>query len=91
MWSIIVACIVGLIIGASARFIMPGRQNLAIWETALIGLVGSFLGSWLVANLFNYQNESGGIAWIPFFAGVAIACLLIFLYMNFKGRANSNR
>lgn len=89
MWSIIVACIVGLIVGASARLVMPGVQNLKIWETMLIGLGGSFVGSWLVATLFDYQNASGGIAWIPFFAGVAVAVLLIMVYMSFKNKSQA--
>ena len=44
--------VAGLIIGALARLIKPGRQNLSIWMTLLLGLVGSVIGG-LIANLLG--------------------------------------
>ncbi len=48
--------IAGLIIGALARLLKPGKQNLGIVATLLLGLVGSVVGG-LVANLLG----TGGI------------------------------
>jgi uncharacterized membrane protein YeaQ/YmgE (transglycosylase-associated protein family) len=48
--------VAGLIIGALARLIKPGRQHLSIWVTLLLGLAGSVIGG-LVANLLG----TGGI------------------------------
>lgn len=48
--------VAGLIIGALARLIKPGRQNLSLLVTLLLGLVGSVIGG-LVANLLG----TGGI------------------------------
>ena len=42
----------GLIIGALARLIKPGRQNLSVFITLLLGLVGSVIGG-VVANLLG--------------------------------------
>jgi len=42
----------GLIIGALARLIKPGRQNLSVFMTLLLGLVGSVIGG-VVANLLG--------------------------------------
>lgn len=48
--------IAGLIIGALARLIKPGKQNLGIIATLLLGLAGSVIGG-TVANLLG----TGGI------------------------------
>jgi uncharacterized membrane protein YeaQ/YmgE (transglycosylase-associated protein family) len=42
----------GLIVGALARLIIPGRQQMSIWMTLLLGLVGSVIGG-VVANLLD--------------------------------------
>ncbi len=44
--------VAGLVIGALARLIKPGKQNLGIIATLLLGLVGSVIGG-LVANLLG--------------------------------------
>jgi uncharacterized membrane protein YeaQ/YmgE (transglycosylase-associated protein family) len=44
--------VAGLIIGALARLIKPGRQHLSLLMTLLLGLVGSVVGG-LVANLLG--------------------------------------
>ena len=44
--------VAGLVIGALARLIKPGRQNLSLLMTLLLGLAGSVIGG-LVANLLG--------------------------------------
>jgi uncharacterized membrane protein YeaQ/YmgE (transglycosylase-associated protein family) len=39
----------GLVVGALARLLVPGRQNISVWMTLALGLVGSVIGG-LVAN-----------------------------------------
>ncbi len=86
LWTIIVAIVTGLIIGALARAVMPGHQNISMVATIAIGILGSVIGSWLVATLFGYNNANGGISWIGIAAGVLVAAGLIALYMNITGR-----
>ncbi|MBL7261713.1 GlsB/YeaQ/YmgE family stress response membrane protein [Paractinoplanes lichenicola] len=43
--GIITALIVGLIVGALGRLVVPGRQNIPIWLTMLIGVVAALLGT----------------------------------------------
>lgn len=50
--GIITAIIVGLIIGALGRLVVPGKQHLPIWLTLLLGIVAAFLGGW-IAGLFT--------------------------------------
>lgn len=39
----------GLVVGALARLLVPGKQSISIWMTLALGLVGSVIGG-LVAN-----------------------------------------
>jgi len=44
--------VAGLVIGALARLIKPGKQHLSIWMTLLLGLSGSVIGG-VIANLLG--------------------------------------
>lgn len=83
--TIISAIVVGAIIGALARFVMPGRQNLSVLMTVVLGIVGALLGSWLT-SAFGYSNANGGFAIIPFVVGVVVAIVLIAVYTGLTGR-----
>jgi len=83
--SIILALIVGAVIGLVARLIMPGKQDITMVPTVIIGAVGGLIGS-AVASQFGYHNANGGIAWIPLFIGVAAAIALIAIYESVMGR-----
>ncbi|MCZ8382608.1 GlsB/YeaQ/YmgE family stress response membrane protein [Mycobacterium sp. CPCC 205372] len=85
-WTIISAIIGGLIIGALARLVMPGKQNIGVIMTIVLGVLGSFIGSWACYNLFGYQNEGGGWAVIPFIVGIVVAAILIAIYLAVTGR-----
>ncbi|MDF0530416.1 GlsB/YeaQ/YmgE family stress response membrane protein [Tsukamurella sp. 8F] len=82
IWTIISTIVVGLIIGGLARLIMPGQQKIGLIMTALLGIVGSFVGSWLTYQL-GYKNSNGGWEVIPFIVGIVIAVILIGVYVRF--------
>src|SRR5580692_5841107 len=54
---IIVLLIVGFIVGAIARLLMPGRDSIGVFGTILLGIVGSFVGGFL-QNLVEYHSLS---------------------------------
>ena len=54
---IIWLCIIGLIVGAVARLLLPGRDNIGVLGTILLGIVGSFVGGFL-ENLWKYHTVS---------------------------------
>lgn len=87
--TILGAIIVGLIVGALARLVMPGKQNIGVIMTIVLGALGSFLGSWLVYSL-GYSNSNGGFEIIPFLVGIIVAILLIAAYLGITGRKNAN-
>lgn len=79
--TIITAIIIGAIIGALARLVMPGKQNISIVMTIVLGILGSAIGSWLVSAM-GYGGNRSGIAWIPVIAGVIVAAILIAVYLR---------
>jgi uncharacterized membrane protein YeaQ/YmgE (transglycosylase-associated protein family) len=88
--SIILAIIVGAIIGLVARLVMPGKQNIGMIMTVVLGALGGLIGSW-AAGHFGYHNANGGIAWIPFFIGVGVAVVLIAIWESVTGRRSRSR
>ena len=68
---IISAIVVGLIIGALGRLVVPGRQDLSIWLTIAIGIVAALVGS-LIASALGV-GATRGIDWIKLIIQVALA------------------
>ena len=54
---IVVLLIVGFIVGAIARLLMPGRDPIGVLGTIVLGIVGSFVGGFL-QNLVEYHSLS---------------------------------
>jgi uncharacterized membrane protein YeaQ/YmgE (transglycosylase-associated protein family) len=68
---IISAIVVGLIIGALGRLVLPGRQDIPIWPTIAIGIAAALIGS-LIASALGV-GETRGIDWIKLIIQVALA------------------
>ncbi len=88
--TIIGAIIAGLVIGALARLVLPGKQNISVLVTIVLGILGSLIGSWLVYQV-GYNNANGGFKIIPFIAGIVVAAVLIVIYGNVAGKRTSTR
>jgi uncharacterized membrane protein YeaQ/YmgE (transglycosylase-associated protein family) len=83
--TIIGAIVVGLIVGALARLVMPGKQSIGVIMTIVLGAIGSFLGTWVSYKL-GYSNQNGGFKIIPFLVGIVFAVILIAAYLGITGR-----
>jgi uncharacterized membrane protein YeaQ/YmgE (transglycosylase-associated protein family) len=88
--TIIGAVVIGLIIGALARLVMPGKQSIGVIMTTVLGAAGSLIGTWLTYKL-GYSNENGGFKIIPFLVGIIVAVVLIAAYLGITGRRRSVR
>jgi uncharacterized membrane protein YeaQ/YmgE (transglycosylase-associated protein family) len=75
MFQILWCVIVGLIIGAVARLLLPGRQAIPIWLTMLLGIGGAFLGNG-IASWIGVAH-TGGFDWIRHILQVGVAMALI--------------
>jgi len=69
LWMVLI----GLVVGAVARFVVPGEQNMGWLSTALLGVVGGLVGG-LIAN----AADLGGI--LQFVISVACAAVLVALF-----------
>jgi uncharacterized membrane protein YeaQ/YmgE (transglycosylase-associated protein family) len=69
--GIFTAIIVGLIIGALGRLVLPGKQQIGIWLTLLIGVVAALVGT-LIAAAFGVA-KTPGVDWIELILQVALA------------------
>ncbi len=89
--TIIVTVILGAIIGALARLVLPGRQDISTLMTVVLGIVGALIGSWLWTGVFN-KGDTSGIDWIALIMGVIVAAVLIVVYERVvAGRRTTNR
>ncbi|MFI1194504.1 GlsB/YeaQ/YmgE family stress response membrane protein [Micromonospora sp. NPDC020750] len=78
------AIIIGLIIGALGRLVVPGKQTIPIWLTLLIGVVAAILGT-LVAGAFGV-DDTAGIDWIELLIQVIFAAVGVALAAGAYGR-----
>lgn len=61
MLHLLWTALIGLIVGAIAKLIMPGKDPGGIWVTMLIGIAGSFVGTWIGRMVGHYgENDSAG-------------------------------
>ena len=87
LWLIIVLFVVGLIAGGIARLLVPGRDPMGLVATAVLGIVGSFIGGFLGYILFKKDAVEGALqpaSWIGSIIGAVIALLI---YRAVKGRS----
>lgn len=76
MFHLLGTMIIGLVVGALAKMIMPGKDPGGILVTMLLGVAGSFVGGWIGRSLgFYYRGESAG-----FLMSLAGALLLLWIY-----------
>lgn len=88
MFHIIGQLIVGLIVGVLARLILPGREAfppgaLGWLLTALLGIAGAFLGSWIARSLWAGENYTVG--WIMSILGAIVLLLIVRLLFGRGG------
>lgn len=74
--------IVGLVVGALAKLVMPGKDPGGIFVTMLLGVAGALLAGFLGRSFGWYEhNESAGII-----ASIVGAVLLLGIYRGVSGR-----
>ena len=82
LWGLVKFAIFGLIIGALAKLVMPGKEPGGIWITMLLGIAGSLLATWFLQMVGHYEDgQTAG--WIASFVGAAV---LLAIYQFFKRR-----
>lgn len=78
LWTLII----GLIVGAVAKFVMPGRQGGGIIITMILGIVGAFVATWIGQAIGWYEAGEGA----GFIASVIGALIVLWIYGMFTRR-----
>jgi uncharacterized membrane protein YeaQ/YmgE (transglycosylase-associated protein family) len=83
--SILGALVIGLVIGALGRLIVPGKQNIPIWLTIVVGIVAALVGSAIVGPMRN----TDGIDWVELIVQLALAAVGVYAVTAMRsGRRN---
>lgn len=82
--TIIVLIIVGAIIGALARFFLPGKQSIGVIATIIVGIIGTLIGYWIAGELG--VRETNGIDWIKWVICIIVSMILVAITAAIMGR-----
>jgi uncharacterized membrane protein YeaQ/YmgE (transglycosylase-associated protein family) len=83
MFALLWELIIGLVVGAVAKFVMPGKDPGGIWITMIIGIAGSILATYIGQAIGWYQAGQGA----GFIMSVVGAVVLLLIYRLIKGAA----
>jgi uncharacterized membrane protein YeaQ/YmgE (transglycosylase-associated protein family) len=88
--GIITAIVIGAIIGALGRLVVPGRQPIPIWLTIVVGIVAAFIGTF-IARAIGIPTATSGIDWLELIVQVIVAAIGVILVSNLYGRRSVRR
>jgi uncharacterized membrane protein YeaQ/YmgE (transglycosylase-associated protein family) len=71
--------IVGIVVGAIARLIMPGAEHLGVLITGVLGVAGSFVGGF-IARLFNKPADGALVHPAGLLLSIIGAVILLFVW-----------
>jgi uncharacterized membrane protein YeaQ/YmgE (transglycosylase-associated protein family) len=81
--------VIGLIAGAVARLVIPGKQDLSILATIGVGVVGSFVGGFLGYLIFRSDRADGFFQPSGIFGSIIGAIIVLLLWLKFGDRSRS--
>ena len=82
MFSLLWTCIIGLIVGALAKLIMPGKDPGGVIVTMILGIAGAFVGGFLGRLVGHYEpGQPAG-----FFMSLIGALILLAIYHFIRRR-----
>ena len=78
VWTIVGALVAGIIIGPLARLVLPGKQNMSMGVTILLGAVGALVGGFIYEAFGG--SETSGIDWIKLLVQVGVGAVAVLIY-----------
>ena len=87
---IIILILVGLLSGAVARLVVPGRDPMGILGTILLGIVGSFVGGF-IWNLIQYHRLAPHKFHLAGIIGSILGAILVLLVLRMTGAEKGRR
>jgi uncharacterized membrane protein YeaQ/YmgE (transglycosylase-associated protein family) len=74
--GIIGTIIVGLVVGAIARFVLPGEQKMGLIMTGALGIAGSLLAGF-IGQALGWYRAGQGAGWIASVVGAVVLLLVV--------------
>lgn len=74
--------VAGIIIGPLARLVLPGKQNISIVMTIVLGAVGAIVGGFAYEAIGG--DDTAGIDWIRLLVQVVVAAIAVLIYGGAK-------
>lgn len=87
--SIISAIVVGAILGFLGRLVAPGRQDIKIWVTIVVGIIAALLGT-AIARALGFA-DTAGFDWREFIIQLILAAIGVTVAANLLGRRRVTR
>jgi uncharacterized membrane protein YeaQ/YmgE (transglycosylase-associated protein family) len=88
MFGLIISLIIiGLVAGSLARLAVPGKQDLTIRGTILLGVIGSFVGGFLGYLLFHHHAGSGFVQPSGIIGSVIGSIIVLLLWLRFGDKS----
>jgi uncharacterized membrane protein YeaQ/YmgE (transglycosylase-associated protein family) len=88
---IITLIVVGLIAGAIARLLVPGRDPMGIGATIVLGIVGSFIGGFLGYAIFHHDSQNGFFQPSGLIGSIVGAVIALLIYRAMSGNSHRRR
>ncbi len=79
--GIFTAIIIGAIIGALGRLVLPGKQNIGIILTIVVGIIAALIGTAIAGSL----SDTNGLDWIEILLQVVLAVIGVAIVSGIKG------
>ncbi|MDQ0785391.1 putative membrane protein YeaQ/YmgE (transglycosylase-associated protein family) [Streptomyces sp. B3I7] len=89
--GIIAWILIGLLAGAIAKLLLPGKDPGGIIVTMLIGIAGGLLGGWLGKVIFGVDSVDGFFELSTWIAAIVGSLILLVLYRVLTGNRRSHR
>jgi uncharacterized membrane protein YeaQ/YmgE (transglycosylase-associated protein family) len=87
---IIILILIGLLAGAVARLVVPGRDPMGILGTILLGIVGSFVGGF-IWNLIQYHRLAPHKFHLAGILGSILGAILVLVILRLTGMEKGRR
>lgn len=82
--GVITAILIGIVVGALGRLVLPGKQPIGMLVTILVGIVSAFIGT-AIARAMGIPTATNGIDWLELLVQVIVAAVGVALVSALMG------
>ena len=86
LWFLLVLFVFGIIFGAIARLLVPGRDPMGIVGTWALGVAGSFVGGFLGYAIFGADIDDGAVQMGGVFGSIIGSIIVLLIWRAVGGR-----